>query len=97
MSVYPKAMHACPENTLDEIYIRVEELDAELQATVDNPEVLLRYQTTKQQAEAAQTEYQLALEQSNNIQGSYNAQLQEWKDQVTSIETKLNILFGVYM
>ena len=95
--VYIEARKAFPEDDLTFLREKLLELQEEIEASVDNPEVLRRYEELKQEAEKAQTELSRVESKLENYQETYRQRIEEWKRNVQQIAEKLNISFKEFM
>jgi chromosome segregation ATPase len=95
--MYAKALQAFPENDIEALALTMEELSAEIQASVDNPEVLRRYEELKGEADKAAVELQKVQQKLDNYLESYRERIDEWKQNVHRIADRLNVSFERYM
>ena len=95
--VYIEARKAFPEDDLEFLRAKQEELKEEIEASVDNPEVLRRYEELKHEAEKAQSELNKVESKLENYQETYRQRIEEWKRNVQQIAEKLNISFKEFM
>mmetsp|Transcript_8903 Transcript_8903/g.8810 ORF Transcript_8903/g.8810 Transcript_8903/m.8810 type:complete len:1147 (-) Transcript_8903:579-4019(-) len=94
---YVRTRSECPEVDPDAIEARIADLDAEIENSIDNPEVLQRYDETKGAAAVAEVELKELEEAAENQEGALAAKSENWTKSVQAIADKLNKSFSKYM
>jgi chromosome segregation ATPase len=95
--VYQRCILELPEKTLAEIRARIAEVSGLLERSIDNPQLLSRYEAAKADL-ATESEALMQLDSSlRNAEESIQARSTAWLDTVTAIANKLNMLFSAYM
>lgn len=95
--VYQRCILELPEKTLVQIRARIAEVSGLLERSIDNPQLLARYDSAKAEL-ATETEALMQLDSSlRNAEESIQARSTAWLDTVTAIATKLHMLFSAFM
>lgn len=82
---------------VEELREMFENMDAELQATVDNPEVIRQYEERKKEIQKLKDELQVLAENHQSEAEQLEAMAEGWENALDNISQKLNALFSVYM
>jgi chromosome segregation ATPase len=95
--IFPKVIEECPETTKDTILDRIAELEAQIKAIVDNPQLVERHQRLTHDLETARHDLAEAENSFINAEASLQQRSQQWLNRVRTIRTKLSNLFSIYM
>lgn len=95
--IFPKIMDECPETTREEIEDRIVEIEAQIKAIIDNPEVVERYQDLERDYEKASKELEIAEKEYLSAETTLQQRSEHWLNTVQTITQKLNNLFSAYM
>lgn len=96
-AAYLKSQEQCPESTHADLVVRMAQLNGQLDATVDNPQVLEMYEKTTASLKEAETQYKLAIATYENSQENIRERSERWVSAVHTIVKKLSTLFKHYM
>jgi chromosome segregation ATPase len=97
MAKYRRTRAECPEEDCEKIEEIIADLDALIENSIDNPEVLQRYDETKGAAAVAEVELKDLEDAAENQEGHLAEKSESWTRSVTAIAVKLNKSFGKYM
>jgi chromosome segregation ATPase len=94
---YKKAKQMCPEETIQDIRDQLAVVAGELELSIDNPEVIERYEATCQELKTTEAELQTLTTSFEQSDRNLQEQSEEWLTGVRDIARKLNEGFHDYM
>mgnify|MGYP000521854883 CR=1 FL=1 len=97
LEMYTVVASQCPEDDLSAIELRMEALGREIDAAIDNPAILLRYENTQAELENAQKDLTVATRDFDAANSTMEARSHDWKKSVRNLVQKMDILFSHFM
>ena len=94
---YLKATAQCPEESYADLVVRMEQLNGELDASIDNPQVLERFDELTAALKEADVKYKLAITTFENSQDNIRARSDRWVASVHTIVKKMSAMFSHFM
>jgi chromosome segregation ATPase len=82
---------------LDAINYRISQLEVQLQQSVDNQALLIRYNKTKVERDLAKIDMDALKEAHEKMIDDIESRSKNWFEQVEGVQQKLNMQFGKYM
>jgi chromosome segregation ATPase len=95
--VYVAIEARCPETTVAELMVRIDQLNEDINKTADNPDLQRRYEDVTKEVTRLEQELQQASQEFENAQESMDKRAKKWEDMVGKITDKLNVKFETYM
>jgi chromosome segregation ATPase len=95
--VYVAIEARCPETTVAELMVRIDQLNEDINKTADNPDLQRRFEDVTKEVARLEQELQQASQEFENAQESMDRRAKKWEDMVGKITDKLNVKFETYM
>lgn len=86
-----------PEESLEDIEVRMEELQKLIEGAVKNPQILRRFDEKLNERDVLEKEKQALQEEFRSHEANVSAQSESWLEQVENIVLKINGQFSVFM
>ena len=90
------AVQECPENSLDDLLAKIESLKIDLDAAIDNPEILIRYNTTEAEHVDALREKAEQQASFDSVDGDMQFRMKRWLEAVNAGELLSSIKNVLY-
>ena len=96
-TLYEKAIRTCPEKNLEEIKLRMDQIEDEVHTAIDNPHIVQRYEETVRLKSIADDELLQLQREHANSEENLQVRSSNWLSTVENLATQLNESFSKFM
>jgi chromosome segregation ATPase len=97
MEMFGEIIENCPEEALVDLETRIETLQREIDDSIENADIVNRYENTKEELEEAKAEFESATRDFDAANSTMESRSSEWKKSVRALAEKMDILFASFM